>query len=151
MKKTLIIIGCTVITLVVLIGAIALYAMRSTTDYSATAAPYIKEAITEISTWDTHTTKRLLAADTLAKTQDENLAQLLKWFEKLGSLRSIEEPVLTNLSSNYSLTGSKQVTSTYNVVTHYEHGEAQITLQLIEVDGGFAVQQFHLSSPALID
>jgi len=150
-KKLLKVLGIIFLSIIVLFGTIGIYTYMKSSEYSETAVPYIKEKIPELSTWDAAVTKKYLAPEILAKTEDEDLEKLMRWFSKLGHLKNIEEPQFVNVSSNVTVSNGQQTIATYTILAHYENGDATITMRLLEIDGGFKIYQFHLNSNALID
>jgi hypothetical protein len=129
----------------------AAYFYLKSHEYSKTAVPYIKKVIPEISTWDPVVSKKYMAADVLASLKDEDLNKLMHWLSKLGSLKSIEEPSFVNVSTSATVKNGKQTIATYTILAHYEHGDANITMRLLEFNNGFKVYQFNVNSNALIE
>ncbi len=151
MNKVFKILGIIFLLIIILFAGVAAYTYMKSSEYSKTAIPYINEKIPELSTWESSVAKKYLAPEILAKTQDADLERLMRWFSKLGSLKSIEEPQFINVSSITTISSGQQTIVTYTILAHYEKGDATITMRLLEVEGGFQIYQFHLNSNALIN
>ena len=142
------IIFLSIITFFVAIGA---YTYMKQSEYSKTAVPYIKEKIPELSTWDPVIAKKYLVPEVLAETNDDDLEKLMRWFSKLGRLKSIEEPQFVSVSSSVTTKNGQRTMVTYTINTHYENGTAVITMKLLEAEDSFQIYQFQLNSNAFIN
>ncbi len=151
MKKVFKVLGIIFLFTIISFGAIGVYTYLKTSEYSKTAVPYIKEKIPKLSSWDLAVAKQYLAPQVLETTKDEDLKKLMRWFSKLGSLKSIEEPQFVNVTSSATVANGKQTIATYTILANYENGVANITMRLLEVEDGFQIYQFHINSNALID
>jgi len=107
-KKFLKIIGIIFLCIIALFGAIATYTYLKSAEYKETAVPYIKEKIPELSLWNPEVAKKYLAPEALEITKDEDLAKLMRWFSKLGNLKSFDEPQFVNVSSSATLSKGQQ-------------------------------------------
>ena len=150
-KKVLKVIGIIFLCIIALFGAIATYTYMKSAQYEKTAVPYIKEKIPELSSWDPNVAKKYFAPEVLEITKDEDLIRLMRWFSKLGALKGIEEPQFINVSSSATVSNGQQTIASYTILAHYENGDANITIRLLEVENGFKIYQFHISSMALIN
>lgn len=140
-----------VIGIVFIFGSLGAYLSYKSAKYSETAVPYIKEKIPELSTWKFDVAKSLLAPSIREQTKDEDLKKILKWFSKLGQLEKIDEPQFVKVSKSATTEYGNQTIATYTIHAYYENGDAIITMGLLEVENGYGIFQFHLSSAALIE
>lgn len=151
MKKVLL--GFAVMAFILVIGFLCLtaYTGHQEAEYKDTAVPYIKEAIPKLSQWDANVAKLYFAPFILAAGDDSDLQRLLDWLAKLGKLKAMQAPrfeqVYTGTSEHYE--GSKTIVS-YTVDAFYEHGEAKITIRLIDLGGSFQVYHFNVLSNTLV-
>ena len=151
MKRFLRVLGIIFLGIIIIFGLIGGWTYWKSTKYEETAVPYIKENIPKLSSWNLKITKSLLAPSILEMTTDDDLEKLMKWFSKLGSLKSIEEPQFININTTVTAEHGKQVIVLYNILAHYQNGDATITMRLLETEKGFEVYQFYLNSKALIN
>ena len=145
MKKLLKILGVVFVCLACIVGVFAGYFYIKSAKYEKTAVPYIKEKIPELSTWDPAVSKKYMAPEVLELIKDDELNKLMHWLSKLGRLKGIEEPQFVNVSTSATTEHGKQTIATYNIAAHYENGDANITMRLLEVEGGFQIYQFYVN------
>ena len=150
-KKILKWVGILLSGLIVLFALLAAYTFYKQSEYSETAVPYIKKAIPIISEWNPENSKPLFVASTFDNVSDEDFSKLFKWFSKLGALKSMDEPQFAQVSSSDTAREGANTIVTYGVVAHYENGDAQITIRLLDLGNSFEIYQFNLNSKALIE
>ncbi|ARU55874.1 hypothetical protein OLMES_1800 [Oleiphilus messinensis] len=64
----------------------------------------------------------------------------------------MEEPEFNQVRSGAIVREGANTIVTYNtVLAHYENGDAQITIRLLDLGGSFEVYHFHVNSAALIE
>lgn len=151
MKKALKILGIIFLAIIIVISSLFAYTYLKSSEYNEEAIPYIEKVIPELSTWNTEIVKKYSAPEALANIKDEELEKLMRWFSKLGNLKSIEKPKFVNFSNYSSLESGQKTILSYNIIAHYENGDALIEMRLLEVENGFQVYRFNLNSSALID
>lgn len=151
MKKILKVLGIIFLVIVILIASLFAYTYLKSSEYNEEALPYIEKVIPELSTWNTKILKKYSAPEALANIKDEEFEKLMRWFSKLGNLKSIEKPKFVNFSNYSSLENGQKTILSYTILAHYENGDALIEMSLLEVENGFQVYRFHLNSSALID
>ena len=150
-KKVLKWIAILLIGLIVLFVLLAAYTGYKQSEYSETAVPYIKKVIPIISEWSPENSKPLFVPSTFDDVSDEDFSKLLKWFSKLGALKSIDEPQFSQVTSSTTVREGANTIVTYGVLAHYENGDAQISIRLLDLEVSFEIYQFHLNSQALIE
>jgi len=143
MKKFLKVVGIIFLCIVLLFIALGLYVSTKSSEYEATAVPFINEVIPKLSTWDLEVFKEYSTPESNKASSDADFSKLLRWFTKLGKLESIGEPVFKSIMNGNLIT--------YIVPVNYEAGEATITLSLRDTDGEFLIHYFNLDSMALVE
>jgi hypothetical protein len=148
-KKLLIGFGAGFLFLIVLFSALGLFAWHKRGKYEETAVPYLKEAVQQISTWDESTARHYMSEEALANISEEDFTALIKWFSKLGSLQSMEEPTFNNVTSFVTGEGNYAVI-TYTVNARYDAGDAVLTVKLSDKGGRFEILGININSMALM-
>ena len=150
-KKILKWVGIFLLGLVVLFVLLAAYTGYKQSEYSETAVPYIKKVIPIISEWNPEKSKPLFVPSTFDNVSDEDFSKLFKWFSKLGALKSIDEPQFSRVTSSTTVREGAHTIITYGVLAHYENGDAQISIRLLDLGNSFEIYHFNLNSQALIE
>ncbi len=143
MKLLLKLIGAIFVLFVVFFISIAAYVSSKSSEYETTAVPFINELIPKLSTWDIEVFKEYSAPKLNKESSDADLSRLLKWFSKLGKLKSTGEPDLNGVKNGNILT--------YAIPVRYEAGEAIISLTIEDTEDGFLIHHFDLDSIALVE
>ena len=151
LKKILKWVGIFLGGLVLLFILIGVYTGYKEAGYRETAVPYIKKVIPEISKWNYKESKKFFEPSTFEKVTDEELSKLFEWFSKLGKLKSIEEPKFNQVYSGTAVRESFGTIVTYTVLGHYENGDANITIRLLDLGDSFEVYHFNVNSKALLN
>jgi hypothetical protein len=152
MKKVLKILAILFLSLIILFAIIAGMTYYKSSQYEKTVVPYIKEKIPLLSNWEYETTKSLMSPKVLENTKEEDLKKIIHWFSKLGKLNHIEKPEFRNVSTRSSFTGSGTETIvTYEILAHYENGDATITMSLLDNNSSFKIYHFNINSMALLN
>lgn len=143
--------GIIFLGLISLIIIVAVYTGYKQSEYNETAVPYINKVIPIISEWDIEKAKPLFVSATFENTSDEDLEKLFRWFSKLGTLKNIEEPTFAQVLSGATIQDGASTIVTYTVVGHYENGDANITIRLLDLEDSFKIYHFKMNSLALIE
>jgi hypothetical protein len=151
MKKILQAIIIIFLLIVALIISLVTYSYFKAEQYNNSAVPYIKQKIPELSSWNPEVMKKYIAPDTSQKKTDEYLTILTLRLAELGQLKNFDEPQFVNIESIETLLDGKQTIATYNILTRYENGDANITIRLLEGDDGFKIYTFYVGSIAPIE
>jgi len=150
LKKFFIMLAVWLVVVVGVIGGSELYDRYKTSEYDASAEPYIKQVIPEISQWDPAATKGLMAPEIAGTISDEKFAQAMNLFSRLGSLQSIDEPKFIEVHTGKQGDLGEQTIVEYDVDAEYTNGEATINLKLLFRDGLFEIYNFNFSSEGLL-
>lgn len=151
LKKIFKWIGFFLLGLILLFVLFAAYTGYKEAEYKDTAVPYINEVIPQISEWNPEKAKSFFVPATFEDVSQEDFEKLFRWFSKLGSLKSMDEPVFTQVYSGATVREGASTIVTYTVLGHYENGEAQITIHLLDLGDSFEVYHFSVNSSALIE
>lgn len=138
------------ITMMIIVGGSIFYKKFQGAEYDERAIPYLKGVIPEISQWNPVKTKALMVPEIAATIPDEKFARAMTFFSQLGALQSMDEPGFEKAFIDEETDLGKQTIIEYNVVTHYENGEAEINFKLLERDGRFQIYRFNFSSEVLL-
>lgn len=151
LKKFFILLVLWLVTIVAVFAGSVIYDKYTASEYDAIATPYLKSIIPEISKWDPVTTKGLMAPEVSATIPDENFAQAMTLFSRLGAFQSMEEANFEELHQDQETSIGKQTIVEYNIDAKYEHGDAVINLKLLLRDGVFQIYRFNFSSAILTE
>ncbi len=151
LKKILKWIGLISLGLIVLFTFVVIFTGYKQSEYEGTAVPYIKKVIPAISEWNPEKAKSLFVPSTPEEAPQEDFEKLFKWFSKLGKLKSLEEPQLQQIYSGATVREGTNTIVTYTVLAHYDNGDAQITIKLLDLGDSFDVYRFNVNSSALIE
>lgn len=147
-----ILVGLGIVVMVIAGGIVALvgWVSHERSAYAATAVPYIKVVVPELSTWDPAQAKSVMDPDVLKQLPDEKLGRVLAFLSRLGHLKSMDEPVFTNVWSGTSTGTGAMTLVTYSIHAHFDAGDGDIVLRLHDRDGKFTVYSFNVNSEALM-
>jgi hypothetical protein len=151
LKKIFQWVGIFIIGIILLFVVIGIFSGYKAAEYKDTAVPYIKNVIPKISEWNAETSKQFFVSSTFDDVSDEDFSKIFQWFSKLGRLKSIEEPIFTQVHSAATVTEGANTIVTYGVAAHYENGDAQITIKLLDLGEAFEIYHFNINSVALIE
>jgi len=79
----------------------------------------------------------------------EDFARIIKALSKIGTLQQMQEPVFEEIYSGDTPAGDKQIVLSYTVKASYTHGDAIITMSLLDREGSLEVYRFNVQSEAL--
>jgi len=149
LKKFFILMALWLATILAVFAGSAIYDHYKSSDYDVIADLYIKKIIPEISKWDPVATKQLMAPEISATIPDENFAQAMTLFSRLGALQSMDDAKFKELQEDKETTTGKKTFVTYNIDAKYENGDAVINLKLLLRNGTFEISRFDFSSEIL--
>ena len=151
LKKFFILMAIWLVTIVAVFAGSILYDQYTSAEYNAIATPYIKKIIPELSKWDPATTKGLMAPEISASIPDENFAQAMTLFSRLGTFQSMDEAKFDQLHEGQETNIGKQTLVEYNIDAKYANGDAVINLKLLLRDDAFEIYRFNFSSEILTE
>ena len=134
----------------VIIGSIV-YDRYQASEYTDTAAPYVKQIIPIVSKWDPAAIRALMVPEVSAEISEDKFAETMVWFAKLGALQSMEEPEFQEVDTGGKTVIGMQTIVEYEVDAKYENGDALLNIKLLERDGSFELYSFNLSSEVLLE
>jgi hypothetical protein len=150
MKKLFTILGVIFAVIIVIVVIAAAIFIPRTLKLDREATAYIQDAIPKIVTnWNSQelvdrATPELLAA---GKSRDK-IDSLFVMFQRLGSLKHLDKPEGTVVSSAFTGTGTVTL-GNYKAQAEFEKGEATIEIQLRHVGDTWEINGFHINSDAL--
>jgi predicted P-loop ATPase/GTPase len=148
-KKVLLVLGFALVVAVGVFSGIKAFKHYKSDQYAATAVPYIKRVVPEISRWNPEVTKRYMLPESLGKTPDDKIDKIVRSLSRLGALVHMDEPQFSSEDSSVVIAGSPATIVTYDVNLEYEKGSAVMTLGLLARGNDFQVQNFNVQSQAL--
>ncbi len=135
-----------VLLILVVAGALYLYAMQQERRHDAAARDYLQQALAEVANWQPQSLRRHLAPAAQQAVSDEQLDALVERYRELGSFRRIDELRFTRLTAALSLLKGDTLLG-YSGTVHFEHGSAHLSAML-QVDAqGYHLYNFNLSTP----
>ncbi len=150
-KKLLKGIGKFLLAIIILIAIFATYALYKQSEYSETAVPYVNELIPRISTWDTRLIRAEFVGGFSEQFDEAEFEKIIRFFSKLGSLKSHDEPVFQGVSSSATLDEGANSFVTYTIEAQYENGDATIKLVLVDHGDDFEIYNLNITSLALAE
>ena len=151
LKQFFILLILWLVTIIAVFAGSILYDKYTASEYDDIASPYIKRIIPEISKWDPVTTKGLMAPEISSTIPDENFAQAMTLFSRLGTLQSMDKEKFEELHENQKTKIGTQTLVEYNIDAKYENGDAVINLKLLLRDDSFEIYRFNFSSEILTE
>jgi hypothetical protein len=148
-KKYFVIAGVVVSFLVIAFVSIEMIKRQKAAQYEATAVPYVKMVIPELSKWDPEIIKGYMTAQSLEGTSEEKLVGIVTYLSKLGNLERMEEPEFSQVDVVRTNDYKEKKIITYKVDAQYENGEAVISIGLLDQGGSFRVHNFNFNSEVL--
>jgi hypothetical protein len=150
LKKYLIMIALWFIGISATIGASIYFKSQEGVEYDKVAIPFIQKAVAEISHWDVEKAKTLMAPEVLEKIPEDKFSRAMEFFSQLGTLQSMEEPSFKKVFIDQETDIGKQTIVEYDVDTNYEHGEAELTLKLVQKGAGYQIYSFNFRAEKLM-
>jgi hypothetical protein len=135
-----------VIAILFVVGALYWYATQQEQHYGPAAQRYLREALTDIGTWQREKIKRHLAPQTLAAIDDKQLDALIGRYRELGAFKRIDDLQFARLTAALSFFSSSILLSYHGTVV-FEHGGATLTITLIAREGRLQIYNFSFGSP----
>jgi hypothetical protein len=148
-KKFFVIAGVVVSILVTAFATFEILKRQKESQYEATAVPYLKMVVPEISKWDPEIIKGYMPPESLEGTSEEKLINIVNYLSKLGKLERMEEPEFSQVDSMRKRNSDEKIIVTYKIEAHYENGDAVITIGLLDQGESFHVQNFNINSEVL--
>ena len=147
---TLAVVGAVLLGLLVVVGAFIGYTAYVGNGLDKSSKEYVDQAIPAVvTTWSkVELTKRESKAFQRVAT-DEQITKLFTLFHRLGALKTYDG-CKGEATINYTPKEGKVITAAYLGHATFENGEAEIKVGLIQEDGGWKIQSFHVDSPALM-
>ena len=149
MKKYSIIAGVVVSFLVIGFISIEMIKRKKASQYEATAVPYLKMVVPELSKWDPEIIKSYMTSQSLQGTSEEKLVTIVSYLSKLGNLERMEDPEFSQVDVVRTNDYSETNIVTYKIDAQYENGDAVISIGLLDQGGSFRIHNFNFNSEVL--
>lgn len=114
--------------------AVAVITTINKAEPSETFIPFIEQNMSEIANWDKAIFKRLMTDEAYNSITPEQWELYLRKMSSLGSLESIGELSLENMSSVTSFSGNTKSTVVYMVPLSFTTGLAHAKIVLVHTD-----------------
>lgn len=148
-KNALIILGFLAAVAASIFFGLKVYNHYKAKEYAATAVPYLKRVVPEISRWDVAVIREYMPAETLARIPDDKIRKIVDSLSRLGALKHMGEPVFSSVDSSAVVADKPATLVIYDVDLQYEKGNAVMTLSLLPHGKSYQVQNFNVQSKAL--
>jgi len=148
-KKFFVLFGLVLVIIATVAACIFAYSKYEAAQYADTAVPYVKMVVPEISKWDAEVIKNYMNAESLEATSEERIVGVLKYLSRLGTLKEAAEPSFSKVFTGPYVEGVRKTFVAYKIDAIYEHGDAVITLNLLDNGDSFQVYKFDINSAAL--
>ena len=132
--------------ILVVVGALYWYSGQQQQHYDTDAQKYLRQALTDIGSWQRENVKRHLAPQTLAAIDDAQLDALIERYRGLGAFKRVDDLQFARLTAALSLFNSNTLLS-YHGNAIFEHGSASLAVTVIASDGRFQIYNFSFGSP----
>jgi hypothetical protein len=148
-KKFFIMLGTWFVLIITVIVGSIVYSQYKTSEYDEAAVTYLERVIPELSKWDAEKTRQLMTPESLDNIPAEQFVGAINLFSRLGELRSIETPKLSEVRSEEKDQKGQDTIIEYTIDAKYANDDATITINLRYKDGHFSIYHFKLSSKIL--
>ncbi len=139
------------VAILTIIAGTGVYDKYLSSDYDKTAQPYIEKAVTQISTWDSASTRALMVPEIAANIPEEKFTRGMAWFSRLGALQSMDEPEFEKAYVDQKTELGTHTILEYNTDVKYANGDAIINIKILDRDGHYEIYSFNFSSEALFE
>jgi hypothetical protein len=146
---TLAVLGGLFVLVVAVIGGLVGYAVYAGVGLDKSSKAYVDEAVPAIVTnWSLEELKKRSSPAMLKASSDEDLMKMFTICRRLGALKSYGG--CEGDSRVFFTPQGKTISATYIAHAKFENGDAEIKVLLIQLDGQWKIQGFHVDSSALI-
>ena len=128
-----------------------LFMMRNGGELDRTSKEYARETVQAIAPrWDADELTVRMHPQLRPQVSAEELLRLFAWFETLGPLEELGEPVGESEVFFDIVTGMHPNRAHYRIPATFEKASGTFTIELVEQDGHWTLSSFHLNSPGLV-
>jgi hypothetical protein len=152
MKKLFQVLGGIFLVLLLIIGVMVGIGIYQGTRLDSSSKAYVEANVKPVvATWSKdellkRSSPQLL--EILAKNPDQ-ADRLFAKLSRLGALISLGEPKGQSLVA-VNIGSSKAVSASYTESAEFEHGHADVSIRLIQIDGQWHFLTFYVNSPILL-
>ncbi len=152
MKKLLSIVGGIFLLVALIVAGFIGYAAYQGKNLDASSRAYVEENVPPIiSTWSKDELLKR-ASPQLLKIISDNPGQLEQLFLKLSKLGAMQSfgDVKGDSNVSYTTDNGKVITASYMATGKFEHGEAKISMRLIQISGQWQFLLLNVNSPLFL-
>ncbi len=150
-KRFLKIIGSFFLVLIVILVCIGIWSAINSSKYTELAKPYIEKNMPAVVSWDFEQLRPLLTPESLKEFKTERGQKVYKYFSKLGSLKSLEEPQFLGAKTGVSVSHGAYDIVNFSILGQFEAGTAHITLTLAKSGDSYLIHYIHINSDAFLE
>ena len=152
MKKLLSIVGGIFLLVALIVAGFIGYAAYQGKNLDASSRAYVEENVPPIiSTWSKDELLKRASPQLLKISSDDpgKFDQLFKKLSKLGAMQSFGD-VKGDSNVSYTTDNGKVITASYMATGKFEHGEAKISMRLIQTSGQWQFLLLNVNSPLFL-
>jgi hypothetical protein len=144
-KRFLFFLGLITFLFLILFGAGMAYGLYLSDSLSPSAKEYADESVRAIiTTWSKDDLVKRRSPELQATTNKGQLNQVFTEFKNLGNLQNYTEAE-GNVNASFNIKEGLIITATYFASASFQHGKAEITIQLIRHHNVWQILGFHLN------
>lgn len=137
-----------IVAILVVVGALYWYSGQQQQHYDADAQKYLRQALTDIGSWQRENVKKHLALQTLAAIDDAQLDALIERYHGLGAFKRLNDLQFARVTAALSFFSSNILLS-YHGDAIFEHGNASLAVTVIANNGSFQIYNFSFGMPQI--
>ena len=147
MKTALSIVGIVFLVLLFLVGCFIGFVVYEGNKFDASSKAYVDESVPAIvGHWSEGELVKRESPQFRAATSDDELAALFAKLNALGPMQSYGG-AKGDANMNVTPASGLQITATYLAPAHFQNGNAEIRINLIQVGGEWRILGFRVNSP----
>lgn len=150
-KKLLKILGSFFLVLITLFVFFGIWFSISSSAHVEQATPYINKVIPTLTSWDYNNLEPELTEEAKVYFETEQGKKVFKYFAKLGDLSRFAPPEFAKSMSGVTIDSGSYDMVSFRVISHFEKGEALITLTLLLNDNGYKIHNININSDVFLD
>lgn len=137
-----------IVVILAVVGALYWYSGQQQQHYDDDARQYLRQALTDIGSWQRDNVRKHLAPATLAAIDGAQLDALLERYRGLGAFQRADDLQFSRLAAALSFFSSNILLS-YHGNAVFEHGSASLAITVIPHAGRFQIYNFSFGAPQI--
>jgi hypothetical protein len=150
-KKLCKIIGSFFLVLILLFIVVGIWFSVSSSNHVEKATPYINRVIPIITSWNYNDLEPNLTDEAQEFFETEQGKKIFKYFSKLGEFTNFEAPTFSKSMSGVTIDNGAYDMVSFTVITHFNKGDALITLTLAQNDNEYKIHNIKINSDVFLD